>query len=420
MAEPMMSVTAIMAAVASKRLAPAQAVAASRAAIARLDGAIGAFECVAPESHVGTHGPLAGIAVGVKDIFDTHDMPTGYGSAIFANHRPMTDAAPVAMLRRAGATIIGKTVTTEYAFLNPARTRNPRNPAHTPGGSSSGSAAAVAAGMIPAAIGTQTGGSVIRPAAYCGATGFKPSFRLVPMTGMKTFSWSLDTAGFFAAGVADVAALAAAVTGRELLAAHASQPLRFGLYRSGIDDRMEPDMAQALLRADAALRRAGHSVLDVAEPEALAHARDVHGIIQNHEAALALADDHARFAHAMSPMLRAALEHGRTIGPAGFDEARRVARQARKAAHDLFANCDALLLASAPGIAPEGLGSTGDSVFNKLWTLLGLPAVNVTGLTDAHGMPLGLQIIAPFGRDRAALDAALALETALKGPDAAA
>src|SRR5215208_816898 len=160
--------------------------------------------------------PLRGLPVGMKDIFDTVDFPTAYGSPIYAGHRPKADAAVVAMVRRAGGIVIGKTVSTEFASLQPAGTRNPRNVAHTPGGSSSGSAAAVAAGMVPIATGSQTGGSVIRPAAYCGIAGYKPSFRLLPTIGMKCFSWSLDTVGLFAASVADVAFATAAISGRDL------------------------------------------------------------------------------------------------------------------------------------------------------------------------------------------------------------
>src|SRR4029079_761729 len=156
------------------------------------------------------------LPIGFKDIFDTADFPTCYGSKIYAGHQPRSDAALVAMTRRAGGIVIGKTVSTEMAFLDPAATRNPRNLAHTPGGSSSGSAAAIAAGMLPISVGTQTGGSVIRPAAFCGVAGFKPSFRLLPMVGVKPFSWSLDTAGVFGATVADTAFAAAAITGRDL------------------------------------------------------------------------------------------------------------------------------------------------------------------------------------------------------------
>ncbi|MCU0831586.1 MAG: amidase [Rhizobiaceae bacterium] len=380
------------------------------------DPAIGAFAAI---QHVPQwrNGPLLGIPIGVKDIFDTHDLPTEYGSAIFAGHRPSVDAAIVAMLRRAGAAIIGKTVTTEFAFLHPAATRNPLNLAHTPGGSSSGSAAAVAAGMVLAAIGTQTGGSIIRPASYCGIAGYKPSFRLLPTTGMKTFSWSLDTAGFFAATVADVAFLAAAVTGRPLALEPAHSRFTFGVLQQAVHHEADNEMLAALERAAQALSRAGHAVQRMAEPAEWGAARNAHSTLQDFEAALALGDELDRFPDMLSDRLRTTLEAGRAISPADFDTARRTARLARKASPAVFDGIDALLTPSAPGAAPFGLASTGDSKFNKLFTLLGLPAMNVPGLNAQNGLPLGMQVIAPFGRDGLALQAANALESALRSAD---
>ena len=210
----MQSVLTILNAIERGETTPRAAVAQSLDAIAAKDAAIGAFVALPERGKAlaaadGAAGPLAGIAVGVKDIIDTYDLPTGHGSPIYAGHRPASDAAIVSLLRARGAMVAGKTVATEFAYLQPAATVNPHDPGHTPGGSSSGSAAAVAAGMVPVAIGTQTGGSVIRPAAYCGVAGYKPSFRLIPLVGAKTFSWSLDTAGVFAATAADAAAFVA-------------------------------------------------------------------------------------------------------------------------------------------------------------------------------------------------------------------
>ena len=246
------SVTGIRRAIEKGETTPQEAIRAALDAIDEKDAEIGAFVHVGErkvllETAARATGPLAGIAVGIKDIFDTRDMPSAYGTPIHEGHRPTVDAAIVSMLRRAGATIIGKTVTTAYAFLDPAGTRNPVAPGHTPGGSSSGSAAAVAAGMVPATVGTQTGGSVLRPAAYCGVTGYKPSFRLVPTVGFKTFSWTLDTAGFFAASAEDVAFLAAAATGRELKVEPADgSKLRIGVFRSGVWEEASGPMRDAL------------------------------------------------------------------------------------------------------------------------------------------------------------------------------
>ena len=278
----MQSVLSILNAIQRDETTPQAAVAQSLDAIADKDAAIGAFATVADRqatlaAAASANGPLAGIAIGVKDIIDTHDMPTEMGSPIYAGNRPASDAAIVAMLRAKGAVVAGKTVATEFAFLNPAATRNPHNVAHTPGGSSSGSAAAVAAGMVPVAIGTQTGGSVIRPAAYCGVTGYKPSFRLIPMVGAKTFSWSLDTAGFFAASAADAAAFVARLTSRPLdVEPIAPETLRIGLYRTSIWNEADAVSRAAVELAAQRAAAAGATVVEIDEPAALAAARDAH------------------------------------------------------------------------------------------------------------------------------------------------
>ena len=410
----MLSVCAILDDIAAKRMSPAEAIAECHAAIADRNGDLKAFKTLCDaDAPVAATGPLAGIAVGIKDIFDTHDMPTEYGSAIYAGHRPPADAPVVALARRRGAHVIGKTVTTEFAFLEPAETVNPVNTAHTPGGSSSGSAAAVAAGMVPAAFGTQTGGSVIRPASYCGVTGFKPSFRLVPATGMKTFSWSLDTVGFFAARTADVARFASLLTGRDLEADELREAPRIGLYRTAVWDLATPDMQAALERAAETAARAGATVVEVSEPEALSRGRDIHPVIQNYEAALSFGDELARHGDALSALLRSTLEEGQAIEPQAYDNGRRIARQARKAATGLFNDLDVLITPPAPGPAPAGLGSTGSPVFNKLWTLTGNPCVSVAGVADGHGLPMGIQVVGRFGRDKLALQAARWLEQRL-------
>src|SRR5215475_1811746 len=257
-------------------------------AIAKREADIGAFVTLAIEAareraDAGANLPLRGLPVGVKDIYDTADLPTEYGSAIYAGHRPKADAAMVALIRRAGGVVIGKTVTCEFAGLEPARTRNPHNLAHTPGGSSSGSAAAVAAGMVPIALGSQTGGSVIRPAAYCGVTGFKPSFRLLPTVGMKCFSWSLDTVGLFAADVADAAFAAAAISGRDLRI-DGTEPAapRIALVQTQFWPEASADMHGAVERAARAAEAAGAKVGAIDLPPMLEAATKAHGTIQDH------------------------------------------------------------------------------------------------------------------------------------------
>jgi len=359
-------------------------------------------------------GPLRGLAVGMKDIYDTADMPTEYGSAAYKGNQPPGDAAAVSMVRRAGGLILGKTVTTEFAHMQPGKTRNPVNLAHTPGGSSSGSAAAVAAGMVPIATGSQTGGSVIRPAAYCGIAGFKPSYKLLPTIGMKCFSWSLDTVGLFAAGVADVAFATAAISGRDLRVDRATPSApRIAFVRTHIFAEASPDMQNAVEQAAQALAKAGASVKETALPPILEDAWRAHPVIQWYEACRALAFEYDHRRELIGPFIRDHLAEGASVTHDAYDGARRTVKRARQALADLMSEYDAILTPSAPGAAPYGLGSTGQAIFNRLWTLMGTPCVSVPGLADGTGLPLGVQIVGRFGRDRSALEAALFAERAL-------
>ena len=358
--------------------------------------------------------PLRGLAVGVKDIFETAGFPTAFGSAIYAGNRPAADCVLVSMVRRAGGIILGKTVTTEFASLQPAKTRNPRNLNHTPGGSSSGSAAAIAAGMLPIAIGSQTGGSVIRPAAYCGIAGFKPSYKLLPTLGMKGFSWYLDTAGVFAAGVADVAFAAGAISGRDLRIDQGKPaPPRIALARTHIwsdaSEAMQAAVETAARKADAAGAHVSERVL----PPIFEDAFRAHAVIQDYEAYRALAYEYDHHRDKIGPILREQLDQAAALTPDEYDAARRTTKRARQALADLMTDTDVLLTPSAPGAAPASLASTGASIFNRMWTLLGTPCVNVPGLADKDGLPLGVQIVGRFGRDRLALEAALFVEQAI-------
>ncbi len=401
----MLSALAIAAEVQTGQLKPEQALALCEENIASHDADIQAFTS-RPENLLAGKGPLAGISIGVKDIFDTHDLPTAYGSKVYANRQPATDASLVSMLRNAGATIAGKTVTTEFAWFQPGQTRNPHNLNHTPGGSSSGSAAGVAAGFFPAAIGSQTGGSVIRPAAFCGISGYKPSFRLFPTVGMKHFSWSLDTAGFFAASAADVAFVAAACSRRELAVNERDTTApNIGLFTSAIDHLIEPDMAATIKQVTK-----WTNAETVRAPDTIEAAHDAHNCIQSYEAQLALADEYSRHREGLSLKLRDYLKDSTEIKPEDYDNARRTANRARKSSHGLFDTCDILLTPSAPGTAPKSLKSTGDPAFNRVWTLMGLPCVNIAGMTGENGLPLGMQLVGPFGKDREVLQAAHWLE----------
>jgi Asp-tRNA(Asn)/Glu-tRNA(Gln) amidotransferase A subunit family amidase len=359
--------------------------------------------------------PLRGLPVGVKDIFDTVDFPTEYGSPIYAGHQPKADAAMVALTRRAGGIVLGKTVTTEFASLQPAHTRNPRNPAHTPGGSSSGSAAAVAAGFVPIAFGSQTGGSVIRPAAYCGVAGYKPSYRLLPTVGVKCFSWSLDTVGIFTAGVADAAFCLSKINGRNLhVDAERPAPPRIALVRTSVWAEASADMQNAVESAVRMAESAGARVRELVLPPIFEDAARAHRTVQDYEAFQALADEFDRHRDRLGPILREQLGQAAAITADAYDDARRTARRARRLFADLMADTDVILTPSAPGAAPDGLGSTGSPMFNRLWTLLGAPCVNVPGIADPSGLPLGVQIVGRFARDGVALAAAAFLEQVLR------
>ncbi|SHL87172.1 Asp-tRNAAsn/Glu-tRNAGln amidotransferase A subunit [Bradyrhizobium lablabi] len=390
------------------------AIAQSCAATDERDKTIGAFVCRAKGARAASTGPLRGIAVGIKDIIDTSDFPTEMGSTIYRGWRPRADAPVVMMLKQAGATIVGKTTTTAFAANDPTATLNPHNPAHTPGGSSSGSAAAVGAGMIPLALGTQTGGSVIRPASFCGVAAIKPTYRLLPTVGVKCFSWTLDTVGLFAAGVRDLAHGLAAMTGRpELLPGAASSAPRIGVVMQDFAGEPEAAGSEALRIALAAAERAGASVRALALPEIIAEAWRIHPTVQQFEAHQAFAWEYRVNYDAMPPLLRGRLDESRGTTPAEYDEARRIADRARAALAAIFEDIDVLLTFSAPGAAPKGLASTGDARFNRLWTLMGTPCVNVPATIAEGGLPVGVQVIAGFGDDAGALEAARFVEEAL-------
>ena len=358
--------------------------------------------------------PLHGLPVGFKDIFDTADLPTQYGSPVYANHRPAADATAVVMTRQAGGIVLGKTVTTQFASLVPSATRNPRNLAHTPGGSSAGSAAAVAAGMMPLAFGTQTAGSVIRPAAFCGVAAFKPSYRLIPMVGVKDVAWHLDTAGLFGASVADVAFAATATLQRDLrVDGTAPAAPRLALARTHLWPKASPAMQQAVESAARIAAAAGAKVADLGLSPIVEDAYEAQFTIQDYENIRALAFECERHRDRIDPLLRTQLDRAAAISADEYDAARRLASRARQLLADAMADYDVILTPSAPGAAPRGFATTGDPMFNRLWTLMGAPCINVAGLNDGDGLPLGIQIVGRFGRDHAALAAALFIERAI-------
>jgi amidase len=354
-------------------------------------------------------GPLHGRAIGVKDVIDTAAMPTAYGSTIYAGHRPACDAACVASLRAAGAIILGKTTTTEFAAIHPGKTVNPHDPARTPGGSSSGSAAAVADGMVWGALGTQTAGSVIRPASFCGVVGYKPTFGTISRAGMKPLSEFTDTIGVFARSVAAAGWLVATAGDRpELsrLGPLAANP-RIGLCRTPYWEQAEAAAREALSTAAERLRAAGAVLSDVVLPAPCDGLAEAGMAILIREARQGLAHELLNARDLVSEELRELLARDDPGNPAPYDAARRLVVECRGLVEDaVFSRYDAILTLSAPGEAPVGLALTGSPVFNHLWTLLHLPCVNVPGLSGPSGMPIGVQLVGARGGDAALLSIA--------------
>lgn len=357
-------------------------------------------------------GPLHGVPVGIKDIIDTGDMPTEDGTVLHAGRTPDRDATVVAMLRSAGAVILGKTVTTECATYSPGKTRNPHNPEHTPGGSSSGSAAAVAAGMVPLALGSQTNGSVIRPAAFCGVYGFKPTHGLIPRTGIMKLSRTLDHVGVFARTIEDIALVAEQLVGwdegdpdtrpraripfGEIAAQDPPMPPLLGFVKGPAWERAEPETKDAFAELVAAL---GDRAEEVALSSASDRSFDWHRIIMEAEMAANLDREWEQGRERLSESLRGQLARGREVK--ALDYQRALARIAllNEGFEDLFSRYDAIVTPAAAGTAPRGFGSTGDPAFCTLWTLLGMPAVSLPLMQGAHGLPLGVQLVGPRNGD---------------------
>jgi Asp-tRNA(Asn)/Glu-tRNA(Gln) amidotransferase A subunit family amidase len=350
-------------------------------------------------------GPLHGLPIGVKDIFDTSDMPSEYGSPIWRGWRPRADAAAVAWARSAGAVAVGKTVTTEFATRKPGPTGNPHNLRHTPGGSSSGSAAGVADRFFPLAFGSQTAGSVLRPAAYCGVVGYKPTFGMINRVGTKLMSESLDTVGVFARSVADCAFFAGAVAGRDLgdPDARPERAPRVGICRSPAWDSALPETQALLPRIASALARAGANVVDRELSPGVAAVAEAHPIVMNNESARALGWELATAREQISEGLRERLDFGLSQTEATMVAAHATFEWAQREFPACMEGLDVLVTPSAPGQAPAGLESTGDPVFNLIWTSLHVPCVTVPAGTGPDGLPLGIQIVARIGEDRQAL-----------------
>jgi len=375
-------------------------------------------------------GPLHGVPVGIKDIIDTCDMPTEDGTVLHAGRTPAYDATVVAKLRTAGAVVMGKTVTTECAYFSPGKTRNPHNPAHTPGGSSSGSAAAVAAGMVPLALGSQTNGSVIRPAAFCGVYGFKPTHGLISRHGVLRLSRTLDHIGMFARSIEDLALLAEALVGwdeddpdtrvraaipfREIATQEPPLPPLLAFVRPPLWDRAAQDTKEAFAEL---VRALGDRVVELALPESARNALEWHRAIMDAEMAANLDAEWEKGRERLSEQLRALLARGREVRALDYQKALARIAPLNEGFGDIFERCDAIITAAAPGTAPEGLASTGDPSFCTLWTLCGMPALSLPLLKGANGLPMGVQLIGPRNDDARLLRTASWLVAKLQSDD---
>ena len=379
-------------------------------------------------------GPLHGVPVGIKDIIDTADMPTENGSVLHAGRTPSRDATVVARLRGAGAVILGKTVTTEFATYTPGKTRNPHDPEHTPGGSSSGSAAAVAAGMVPLALGSQTNGSVIRPASFCGVWGFKPTHGLIPRHGILALSRTLDHVGLFARGVEDLALLAEQLVGHderdpdtrprarlpfvEVAAGEPPLPPMLALVKTPLWERADAETKEAFAEL---VEHLGDRVEELELFPSAAEAWQWHRTIMEAEMAANLEREWETGRDRLSESLRAQLARGREVRALDYQRARARIRPVQDSFLELFEQrYDAILTPAAPGTAPPGLASTGDPAFCTLWTLCGMPAVSVPLMQGAAGLPLGVQLVGPREGDARLLRTARWLVARVAGSAASA
>ena len=373
--------------------------------------------------------PLFGIPVGVKDIIATRGIPTRYGSRIYATNVPTHSAWIVRRLEALGGLVMGKTVTTEFAFRQPGKTRNPWNTAHTSGGSSSGSAAAVAAGFVPIAIGTQTLGSVIRPAAFCGVVGYKPSFGAISRTGVHPFSSTLDTVGVFARSVADAAWFGACLMGpdprdeatlgrppektlRVPLEPLAALP-RLAVVRTPKWNLASDPQKQLFDASIAKLQGAGASLREVNLPKLFDNAWDNVMTITAYDAVKSFASIESRHRIRLSPHLIELLDRGHRITPEQYARARTRRDEYRQWLDGVFERNDAIVTIPATGEAPEGLANTGDAVFCSLWTQAGMPAVNIPCGFGPRNLPMGLQVVGRYREDESALKISAWVESVL-------
>ena len=357
--------------------------------------------------------PLHGVPIGIKDIVDTEDMPTAYGSPIYSGHQPDINANCIKRLKDAGAVILGKTVTTEFAYLNPGKTRNPHNIEYTPGGSSSGSAAAVADYHVPLALGTQTAGSIIRPASYCGVIGYKPTYDSFSFEGIHPFASSFDTLGGFARSVVDIVLLRS-VLGDEENFVEFGQPHKIALIKGPYWAQAEPETQEMLDQIEGLLTTKGATIERVELNDFLKNINDAQKTIMLSECIQSLGDIYSSKRECFSEQLLTDYEYALTLDEKQVLDARQILEKCKQKIAHAFVQYDLILTSSSPGSAPEGLGKTGDPVFNRMWTAMELPCISLPFPRKKAELPLGVQLVGPVKGDANLLAHALWLEKLLK------
>jgi Asp-tRNA(Asn)/Glu-tRNA(Gln) amidotransferase A subunit family amidase len=341
-----------------------------------------------------TRGPLHGVPIGVKDVLDTFDMPTEMGSPIYRGNRPAADAAGVALVRAAGAVILGKTVTCEFAGVTAGPTTNPHDETRTPGGSSSGSGAAVADCMVPVAFGTQTGGSVLRPASYCGVIGYKPTYNAFNRFGVKPAAEGLDTIGLITRSLDDVALLRSVLLGQPPAAIPpVTAPPRVGFTRTRLWAQAQPETVEALEEAAKRLNGAGAGIIDINLPDVFAELSHAREIVNDYERAMAMGHEWHHHRDLISERLRKIIGRGLEVRHTDYVAAVRLTERCRAELDAVFGAADVLLAPCVRGEAPEGLHYTGDPSFQALWTLLHTPTLTLPTSVGPNGLPVGIQLV---------------------------
>jgi amidase len=394
------------------RLRAEELIEACLARIAEREPAVRAFAHLDPSaarmaaSSARSGGPLRGIPVGVKDVLDTADMPSQYGSPIWSGWCPRADSAPVAWAREAGAVVIGKTVTTEFATFAPGVTRNPHAPGHTPGGSSSGSAAAVGDWQVPIATGTQTAGSVIRPAAYCGVIGYKPSFGRFGYGGIKVTAPSLDTLGLFVNDFDDLHLVSGVLTGLDAPTSspNAGHVPRIGVCRTTWWERCTDETHNVFEDTARRLAQAGATVTDIALPQYFDDMLRAQEIVMENELSVNLRPEYDSHRDLLTVGLRAAIERGAAYTIDQIQASKALAIKCRQHIDSLFTTVDVIMAPTALGIAPAGLFTTGDPIFQRMWTMMGYPCITYRSGSGTHGLPIGVQAVGPLGGDDSLID----------------